>query len=124
MAQIATGCLKVTPAHHPNDYEIGRRHNLATINVMAPDGSISDKHGWADTGDAGFLLVKPREEARQLVVEWFKAKGLLEDVKRCGVGVGHGCRWGVVLELCLSDQWYCKVTDERMAGAALLAIAD
>jgi len=45
-AQMATGFLKVTPAHDPNDYDIGRRHNLPVINVMAPDGSISDKHGW------------------------------------------------------------------------------
>ena len=73
-AKFATGFLKVTPAHDPNDYEIGRRHNLPVINVMAPDASISDKHGWTDVGDAGFLLGKSREEARKLIVEWFKAE--------------------------------------------------
>ncbi|MCG8511074.1 MAG: class I tRNA ligase family protein, partial [Rhodospirillales bacterium] len=47
-ARYASGFLKVTPAHDPNDYEIGQRHNLATINVMAPDGSISHDHGWRE----------------------------------------------------------------------------
>src|SRR4051812_27439799 len=51
-AKYATGFLKVTPAHDPNDYELGQRHNLPVINVMAPDGSISDKHGWTDVGEA------------------------------------------------------------------------
>src|SRR5215213_4270218 len=45
-AQFATGFLKVTPAHDPNDYDIGRRHNLPMINVFGPDAAISDKHGW------------------------------------------------------------------------------
>src|SRR5688500_9226776 len=123
-AQMATGFLKVTPAHDPNDYEIGRRHNLPAINVMAPDATISDKHGWTDTGDATFLLGKSREEARTLVVDWFKKNGLLEDVKPYKHSVGHSYRSHVPIEPYLSDQWYCKVTDERLAGAALLAIAD
>src|SRR3954469_25201694 len=80
-AQMATGFLKVTPAHDPNDWDIGQRHKLPVINVMAPDGSISEKHGWTDVGDASFLVGKTREEARKLVVKWFKDNGLLEDVK-------------------------------------------
>ena len=56
-ARIATGFLKVTPAHDPNDYEIGLRHDLPVINVMAPDGSISDQYGWDDEiGEAGPLI--------------------------------------------------------------------
>lgn len=123
-AQMATGFLKVTPAHDPNDYEIGRRHNLGVINVMAPDASISDKHGWTDIGDAGFLLGKSREEARKLVVEWFKKHGLLEDVKDYKHSVGHSYRSHVPIEPYLSDQWYCKVEDAKLRGAALLAISD
>lgn len=49
-ARFSTGFLKVTPAHDPNDWEIGQRHNLPVINVMAPDGTISDKYGWTDWG--------------------------------------------------------------------------
>src|SRR3954452_9729192 len=84
-AQFATGFLKVTPAHDPNDYEIGIRHKLPLINVLAPDGTISDQHGWPrgdfEQGDAGFLLGLDRFEARRAVVEWFKKNNLLEEVK-------------------------------------------
>src|SRR5689334_19600874 len=125
-AQFATGFLKVTPAHDPNDYDIGRRHNLPLVNVLAPDASISDRHGWP-ADDAGraepFLrqqiLGKSREEARKLVVDWFKKHGLLEEVKPYKHSVGHSYRSHVPIEPYLSDQWYCKVTDERLAGAAL-----
>src|SRR5688500_4535696 len=122
-AQMATGFLKVTPAHDPNDYDIGRRHDLPVVNVMAPDASISDKHGWTDVGDAGFVLGKSREEARKLIVDWFKKHGLLEDVKPYRHSVGHSYRSHVPIEPYLSDQWYCKVTDPRLAGAALRAMA-
>src|SRR3954471_3778254 len=123
-ATMATGFLKVTPAHDPNDYDIGRRHNLPMINVMAPDGSISDKHGWSDIGDAGFVLGKSREDARQAIVDWFKLNGLLEDVKPYRHSVGHSYRSHAAIEPYLSDQWYCKVTDPRLSGAALRAIAN
>jgi valyl-tRNA synthetase len=123
-ATMATGFLKVTPAHDPNDYDIGRRHNLAVINVMAPDASISDKHGWTDVGDAGFVLGKTREDARKLVVDWFKRNGLLEEIKPYRHSVGHSYRSHVAIEPYLSDQWYCKVTDPRLSGAALRAIAN
>jgi valyl-tRNA synthetase len=122
-ATMATGFLKVTPAHDVNDYEIGRRHNLPVINVMAPDASISDKHGWTDVGEAGFLLGKSREEARKLVVAWFKERGLLEDVKPYRHSVGHSYRSHVPIEPYQSDQWYVKVTDDRLSGAALRAMA-
>ena len=104
----------MTPAHDPNDWEIGRRHNLPVINVMAPDASISDKHGWTDVGDAGFLLGKSREEARKLIVDWFKKNGLLEEVKPYRHSVGHSYRSHVPIEPYLSDQWYCKVTDSKL----------
>ena len=121
-AQFATGFLKVTPAHDPNDYDIGQRHGLAAINVMAPDGSISDKHGWTDVGDAAFLLGLSREAAREAVVEWFSRHGLLREVKPYRHAVGHSYRSHVAIEPYLSDQWYCRVTDARLAGAALRAM--
>ena len=123
-AKFATGFLKVTPAHDPNDYEIGKRHGLAVINVMAPDASISDKHGWTDgIGDAGFLLGMSREAAREAIVEWFRRHDLLVDVKPYRHSVGHSYRSHVPIEPYLSDQWYCKVTDPRLAGAALAAMS-
>ncbi|MGH7133762.1 MAG: class I tRNA ligase family protein, partial [Phycisphaerales bacterium] len=74
-AKFATGFLKVTPAHDTNDWELGIRHHLAAINVMAPDATISDKHGWTDIGDAHIFVGKKREEARKLVVKEFEARG-------------------------------------------------
>ncbi|MEA2707845.1 MAG: valyl-tRNA synthetase [Phycisphaerales bacterium] len=126
-AQFATGFLKVTPAHDPNDYEIGLRHKLPLINVLAPDGTISDQYGWpkddVEAGGAEEFLGLDRFEARKAVVEWFKQNNLLENVKPYRHSVGHSYRSHVPIEPYLSDQWYCKVTDDRLAGAALRAIA-
>jgi len=124
MARYATGFLKVTPAHDPNDWEIGQRHGLPVINVMAPDGTISDQFGWDDVGGADFLLGLDRYEAREAIVEWFRKNELLEDVKPYRHSVGHSYRSHVPIEPYLSDQWYVRVTDERLAGAALRAMAD
>ncbi|MAE67752.1 MAG: valine--tRNA ligase [Phycisphaeraceae bacterium] len=125
-ARYSSGFLKVTPAHDPNDYEIGQRFELAIINVMAPDGTISDQHGWPQEdfarGDAGFVLGLDRFEAREAVVDWFRAQDLLEDVKPYRHSVGHSYRSHVPIEPYLSDQWYVKVADERLAGAALDAM--
>lgn len=121
-AKYATGFLKVTPAHDPNDYEIGRRHNLPVINVMAPDASISDTHGWTDIGDARGFVGLSREEARKRVVAAFKERGLLEAQKPYRHSVGHSYRSHAAIEPYLSDQWYVKVTDPKLAGAALDAM--
>ena len=123
-AQYASGFLKVTPAHDPNDYDIGQRHDLAIINVMAPDASISNQHGWEDHGDAHLFVGKSREEARKLVVKEFEARHLLEAVKPYRHSVGHSYRSHVPIEPYLSDQWYVKVTDDRLKGEALRAMAE
>ncbi len=121
-AAFATGFLKVTPAHDPNDYELGRKHNLPMINIMAPDASISDKHGWTDVGDAHLFVGKKREDARKLVVKEFEARGLLEKVQPYRHTVGHSDRSKAAIEPYLSDQWYVRVTDPRMAQAANAAL--
>jgi valyl-tRNA synthetase len=123
-AKFATGFLKVTPAHDPNDWEIGQRHKLAVINVMAPDASISDKHGWTDVGDAHLFVGLSREDARKKVVGEFKARGLLEQVKPYRHSVGHSYRSHVPIEPYLSDQWYCRVTDKRLSEAAVRAMTE
>lgn len=109
-ARFSTGFLKVTPAHDPNDWEIGQRHNLPVINVMAPDGSISDKFGWTDGDpDADFVLGMDRFEARAAIVEWFKEEKLLAEVRDYAHEVGHSYRSHVPIEPYLSDQWYVAV---------------
>jgi valyl-tRNA synthetase len=110
-ARFSTGFLKVTPAHDPDDWEIGQRHNLPVINVLAPDGSISDKHGWSDANspEAQALLGMDRFEAREAIVEWFRTQDLLQDVRDYTHEVGHSYRSHVPIEPYLSDQWYIAV---------------
>jgi len=110
-ARFSTGFLKVTPAHDPDDWEIGQRHGLEVINVMAPDGSISDKYGWSDAGEpeAQALLDMDRFEAREAIVEYFRQEKLLEDVREYTHEVGHSYRSHVPIEPYLSDQWYIAV---------------
>jgi len=110
-AKFSTGFLKVTPAHDPDDWEIGQRHALPVINVMAPDGSISDKYGWedADEPEAQSLLGMDRFEAREAIVEYFRQEKLLEDVREYVHEVGHSYRSHVPIEPYLSDQWYIAV---------------
>ncbi len=110
-AKFSTGFLKVTPAHDPDDWEIGQRHNLPVINVLAPDGSISDKHGWsdADAPEAQSLLGMDRFEAREAIVEWFRTEDLLQNVRDYTHEVGHSYRSHVPIEPYLSDQWYIAV---------------
>ena len=110
-ARFSTGFLKVTPAHDPDDWEIGQRHGLDIINVMAPDGSISDKYGWsdADNPEAQALLGMDRFEAREAIVEWFRQENLLEDVREYAHEISHSYRSHVPIEPYLSDQWYIAV---------------
>ncbi len=132
-AEMSTGFLKVTPAHDPNDYMIGQRHNLDTINIMAPDASISDQHGWdrAERGEDGHIFIgKSREDARALVIKEFNARSvaegsegsLLEKMVPHRHSVGHSYRSHVPVEPYLSDQWYCKVTDDKLRGNAQRAL--
>jgi len=113
-AKYSTGFLKVTPAHDPDDWEIGQRHNLPVINIMASDGSISDKFGWGDweeikNPDVENLIGMDRFEAREAIVEWFRQENLLEDVREYEHEVGHSYRSHVPIEPYLSDQWYIAV---------------
>ncbi len=132
-ARMASGFLKVTPAHDPNDWEIGLRHALNVINVMAPDASISKDHGWddfdhwlqgaaADKQTLDALLGQSREQARKSIVKWFEEHSLLEEIKPYRHAVGHSYRSHVPIEPYLSDQWYVKVTDDRLRGAAIDAM--
>ncbi|MCA9277536.1 MAG: valine--tRNA ligase [Phycisphaeraceae bacterium] len=127
-AKYASGFLKVTPAHDPNDWQIGQRHSLDAINVMAPNGSISNQHGWPEEDFAqaetfaSHLLNMDRYEAREAIVAWFREKSLLEASKPYTHAVGHSYRSHVPVEPYLSDQWYVKVTDDALVGAAQRAL--
>ena len=121
-AQFATGFLKVTPAHDPNDWDIGLRHDLPVVNVMGPDATISDQYGWDDVSDDARAYVgMTREDARDAIVAWFAANDLLEETRDYSHSVGHSYRSHVPIEPWLSDQWYVRVTDDRLRGSALRA---
>ena len=121
-ARYATGFLKVTPAHDPNDWDIGLRHDLPVINVMGPDGSISAEHGWEDVPEDALAFVgMSREDARTAIVDWFDRNDLLDQVRDYEHAVGHSYRSHVPIEPWLSDQWYVAVTDDRLRGSALRA---
>ena len=129
-ARMSSGFLKVTPAHDPNDYALGQKHGLAMINVMAADASISLDHGWSaiepaqkDNATLAPFLGLSRELARDSIIAWFKDHGLLEKQTPYRHSVGHSYRSHAAIEPYLSDQWYCKVTDDRLAGAANRALA-
>jgi valyl-tRNA synthetase len=96
-----TGFLKVTPAHDPNDYEIGLRHNLEMINILTPDAKINDNGGKYNGLD--------RYAARKAVVADLQAKGLVEKIEAREHEVGHSYRSHVPIEPYLSDQWFVKV---------------
>ena len=123
-AAFATGFLKVTPAHDPNDWDIGLRHDLDVINVMAPDGSISNSHGWDDSNEecAAFIGLS-REDARVAIIDWFRAHELLGTIHEYSHSVGHSYRSHAPIEPYLSEQWYVRVTDDRLGGEALRAMA-
>ncbi len=123
-ARYATGFLKVTPAHDDNDYLIGQRHHLPIINILSPAAAVSKDHGWpaedfrgGDEEVLGDLLGKDRFEAREIVVEWFRENGLLEEVKPYRHSVGHSYRSHVPIEPYLSDQWYVDVDKDFAPGS-------
>ncbi|MDR7343514.1 valyl-tRNA synthetase [Pantoea alhagi] len=113
-----TGCVKITPAHDFNDYEVGRRHQLPMINILTFDGDIRESAQVYDTnGEETDLyattLPEPfqkleRFAARKAIVAAVDALGLLEEVKAHDLTVPYGDRGGVVIEPMLTDQWYVR----------------
>ncbi|MGH1832336.1 valine--tRNA ligase [Enterococcus gilvus] len=99
--EFGTGAVKITPAHDPNDFEVGNRHDLPRVNVMNPDGSMSEL--------AGKYAGMDRFEARKMIVADLKEIGRLIKVEKMVHSVGHSERTGVVVEPRLSTQWFVKM---------------
>lgn len=108
--EFGTGCMKVTPAHDFNDYEIGKRHNQEMINVFTADAHINDNAPEKYRG-------MDRLEARKQVVADFEAEGLLEKHEKHMHNVAHAERDETILEPFLTTQWYVKT--ESFAKKAL-----
>src|SRR5699024_8648125 len=99
--EFGTGVVKITPAHDPNDFEIGQRHNLEQVNVMNDDGSMNALAGKYEGMD--------RFEARKALVKDLKEQGFLIKIEEMQHSVGHSERTGVVVEPRLSTQWFVKM---------------
>jgi valyl-tRNA synthetase len=100
-AAFGTGCVKVTPAHDPNDFEMGKRHDLPMINVMNKDGSMNE--------NAGPFQGLDRFEARKAVVHRLEAEGVLVRVEDYHHTVPYSDRGKVPVEPLLSTQWFVKI---------------
>ena len=110
--KFGTGAVKVTPAHDPNDYVMGKKHDLEFINVMYPDGRMNEL--------AGDYKDMDRFEAREVILEDLKEKGLLEKVESHQLSAGHCYRCHTIIEPYLSKQWFVKM--KPLAKPAIEAV--
>lgn len=106
---FGTGCLKVTPAHDLNDYELGQKHQLEVIDILNDDGTLNEK--------AQILVGEERFVARKKIAKLLDEAGHLEKVEDYKSQIGFSERTDAAIEPKLSMQWFCKM--EEMAGPAL-----
>ncbi len=111
--EFGTGCVKITPAHDFNDYDMGKRHNLAMINILTDDAKINDDAPEAYQG-------LDRFDARKQIVADLDSSGVLVKVEPHKLKVPRGDRTGAVIEPYLTDQWYVAV--ESLAKPAIEAV--
>ena len=109
-----SGCVKITPAHDPNDYEVGLRRELPMINVLNADGTIND--------NGGPYAGMDRFAAREAVVRDLEERGLVEKIEDREHDVGHSDRSKTPVEPYLSDQWFVRMVD--IAEPTLEAVRD
>ena len=107
--EFGTGCLKVTPAHDVNDYMLGEKHNLQSINIFNDDATLSEA--------AGMYIGMSREDCRKQIIIDMKEAGLLEKIEDYNNKVGYSERTSVPIEPKLSMQWFLKM--EHLADIAL-----
>ncbi|MCR5461988.1 MAG: valine--tRNA ligase [bacterium] len=100
---FGTGVVKITPAHDPNDYEVGNRHNLPRVKVMNPDGTMNE--------NAGKYMGMDRFDCREQLVDDLQEAGLLIKIEPIVHSVGHSERTGVMVEPYLSKQWFVKMDE-------------
>ena len=112
--EFGTGCLKVTPAHDVNDYMLGEKHNLQSINIFNDDATLSEA--------AGMYIGMTREDVRKQIVIDLKEAGLLEKIEDYNNKVGYSERTNVPIEPKLSMQWFLKM--EHLADIALKPVMD
>ena len=114
--ELGTGCVKITPAHDPNDYEVGKRQQLPMINILNPDGTLNENAGQYK----GLSIPK----ARDRVVADLDELGLLGDVEDREIELPYSDRSKTPIEPYLADQWFVKMgdTDDGQFGLAQMAM--
>ena len=113
--EFGTGCVKVTPAHDPNDFEMGLRHNLEIINIMHPNATLNEKCPLE-------FQKLDREVAREKIVEALQKLNLVDKIEDYVHQVGHSERTDAVVEPYISNQWFLKM--EELAKPALKVVRD
>jgi len=113
--EFGTGCVKITPAHDFNDYEVGRRHGLPMINIFTPDARLNENAPHAYRG-------LERYEARTRIVADLQHAGLIEKIEDHRLMVPRGDRSGSVVEPYLTDQWFVKIAP--LAEPAIRAVEE
>jgi len=112
--EFGSGIVKITPAHDPNDFEVGKRHNLEEINILDKNGIINE--------NGGVYKGLERFEARKKIVEDLKSLGLLEKIEKHNHSVGHCYRCNTIVEPYLSKQWFVKI--QPLADRAIKVVED
>ncbi len=112
--ELGSGCVKITPAHDPNDYEVAGRQNLPMINILNPDGTLNE-----NAGPYQGLYVK---QARQRVVEDLEKLELVDQIEDREIDLAHSDRSKTPIEPYLADQWFVKM--DRLAQSAMDAVSD
>lgn len=112
--EFGTGVVKMTPAHDPNDFEVGLRHNLEEINVMNEDGTMNDK--------CGKYAGMDRYECRKAIIDDLKEEGFLIKIKEHDHAVGTCYRCHTTIEPRLSEQWFVKM--DKLAEPAIKILND
>ena len=128
--EFGTGCVKITPAHDFNDYEVGKRHNLPLVNILTIDAAIREEAEVFNLDGTINMEVDPtlpeqyrsedRFAARKKIIAEFESLGLLEKIDDHALKVPRGDRSGVVVEPFLTDQWYVRVAP--LAEPAIKAV--
>jgi len=111
---FGTGALKITPAHDPNDYEVGRRHNLDMPSMLNPDGTLNNLYPPYE----GLTV----DEARDRAIKELTKNGYLVKTEPIKHPVGHCQRSGCLVEPMISRQWFCRMTE--LVGPAIMAIEE
>ncbi len=115
--EFGTGCVKITPAHDFNDYQMGQRHHLVPVNIFTLDGKINDL---APTKYQGM----DRFDARKRIVEDLETHGYLTETRAHKLMAPRGDRTNTIIEPMLTDQWYVSMQDMAERGLAVVASGD